>query len=57
MNHLHEPKIAKEMRHSNPASQSNFQFWHLPESIALALPLPILDSTHILAVKLDEKCR
>lgn len=57
MNHIHEPKIRKEMRHLNPASQSNFQVRHFPESIALALALPILDSTHILAVKLDEKCR
>ena len=57
MNHIHEPEIRKEMRHLTPASQSNFQVRHFLESIALALPLPILDSTHILAVKLDEKCR
>lgn len=45
------------MRHLNPASHSNFEVRHFPESIALALSLPVLDPTHILAVKLDEKCR
>lgn len=33
------------------------QIRNLPESIALALSLPVLHAANVLAIKLDEKCR
>lgn len=47
----------KKKKELIPRPELHAQIRNLPESITLALSLPVLNAAHVLAIKLDEKCR